>query len=161
MKIERAFVPAIIAVLLASTAARAAFPTDVTLVVDWQTGEVNLTPNGNQTITEYDVSSPGGQVMTAYWSPLLHQFVGQWMHAEYTDSSWIEEETGLYGPFTFSSPIDLGPIFNHPDGIRDLAFHWKDASNNVYTPAVSYVPEPAALSLLALGGLTLIRRRRA
>ena len=43
------------------------------------------------------------------------------------------------------------------------AYEWNDlreTQGGVYGYVVEYAPEPATLSLLAIGGLALVRRRR-
>ncbi len=58
----------------------------------------------------------------------------------------------------------LGDSYIRPIGIGELGSHWGFLVNfkgKIYDPSVSLVPEPTTLSLLALAGLPLVRRRRA
>jgi hypothetical protein len=49
-------------------------------------------------------------------------------------------------------------------GIKDVLFQWNDMNNVTYTSTVSYVgapvPEPGSVSLIAMGAMGLLGRRR-
>jgi hypothetical protein len=73
---------------------------------------------------------------------------------------------------TAGQSIDLGDVFNVTSGVKDLTFEFSEPNVNGGDPttgttydgaAVNYVPvpEPTTLGLLGLGGLAMMRRRRA
>ena len=80
-------------------------------------------------------------------------------YAATNDTTWTN--------YTLSaSGYSLGTMFLRlaSGGTADLTFQWDDASLNTYTSVVDYVgaavPEPTSVSLLAMGAVGLLSRRR-
>jgi len=146
----------------------------------------NLTPPlPNQTITfDYTLTAPftgGFEVLgitmfgsnaplsqfglQAQFAPLVH-LEGK-APGTYTGQIAL---TGATNPLTFTTNQSYNDIFTsgtpdashlNPSGFEFFLNKSNDAPGLVYIDNVRFVPEPASLSALALGGLALIRRRRA
>ena len=84
---------------------------------------------------------------------------------------WVTGESFSYTNWSPESPNDGGQTTGPEDRahfwtlgttLQDRAATWNDAAAgdlNIRSYVIEYVPEPATLSMLALGGLALIRRR--
>jgi len=74
-----------------------------------------------------------------------------------SDTTWTNYTIGAGG-------YSLGNAFKTlaSGGIKDIAFQWDDQNLNIYTSIVTYTsaPEPGSVSLIAIGAMTLLRRRR-
>ena len=58
-------------------------------------------------------------------------------------------------------PIYVGPGEQYFPAVRGNLVVWMEDLNGDTNTYGAYVPEPATLSLLALGGLAILRRRKA
>jgi len=100
---------------------------------------------------------PAGYPLKDNW-----HWIGQWEGTPYEQApeSW-----------DYTNWLNAEPNFSWEDGLSIYLNHgdppggWNDAARNGtnsygYDALVEYVPEPATLTLLALGGSALVRRRR-
>lgn len=96
---------------------------------------------------------------------------GQFVFVNGTDSlltntaDWKVSVTGFgagYSTPTFSGLNGVGPWYNQPEISQTAAWLWNDQGGNpsYFSTAINVVPEPAGLSVLALGGMGLLCRRR-
>ncbi len=88
-------------------------------------------------------------------------FIGEGFSNHYNanvDSTWTNYTLATSG-------YALGTLFKRlsSGGTRDLVFQWEDANLNTYTSVVTYVgavPEPGSVSLVAVGAMAMLGRRR-
>ncbi len=88
-------------------------------------------------------------------------FIGEGFSNHYNanvDSTWTNYTLATSG-------YALGTLFKRlsSGGTKDLVFQWEDANLNTYTSVVTYVgavPEPGSVSLIAVGAMAMLGRRR-
>ena len=157
------------------TSSGSAAPADtVQLTVNTTTGDVTMTGNA-ATLTLYDIGSSHGQLLVAPWQKLTGNpaYTGQgWAVSGTPSTKDLAESSSASNVGAALGTIDLGNIFT-VNGLHDLVFQY-GTDQNFYdsssgsNPAtggavVSYVsstPEPVALSLLGLGAMGLLARKR-
>jgi fibronectin-binding autotransporter adhesin len=134
--------------------------TRATLIYDAMSGDVKIDPNGN-TMTGLRLKDSAANffVGTASFPP----------GGAFTTDSAAEKFWSSFNPPNYLvATWDLGNIC--PAGLTEAQFAaalnnasgdsvWTKAGGGSFDYNVSYLPEPASLALLALGGLALIRRR--
>ena len=125
---------------------------ELELVIDTSTGEVSIVANGATNIAGFELRSPGGDLITG----------------NYTDTGAFQvdlqaaggaSEFNLAGGSSLDGIYSLGLIWG---GGMDWTFsynHVDDTAPAHSQDDVTYMPEPATMSLLFLGGLALLRRR--
>ena len=122
-----------------------------------------------------------GDLMDGEWHTIVAEFDGIpdaddkiWMRyfkdgatTPWTEQSWVGQPVGVTDPnapwhiaadgVSHGSNFYIGADWSNPtrSGLHNLSF--EGSIDEVY---LSNVPEPATLSLLALGGLALLRKRK-
>jgi len=149
-------------------------PGTVVLEVNTSTGDVRLIGNA-QTLSAYQVDSATSAMHVAGWNSLAAQsasnprFTGFQTFGPGTDSEILEGTTSQTQFITFGTneAIDItkaGDFLFRTAGAHDLVFSYGDQTGNFLPGSVVYVgavPEPAAISILGLGGaLALLGRRK-
>jgi hypothetical protein len=145
----------------------------LTLEVNTATGQIRLLNNSTSSfdLSYYEILSPSGALRPTQWNSLDDQNTsgGAWVENNPTPNQLIE--SNFPGSTTFAPgapPINLGAAFT-PGGAQDLVARWGTKQGNdgllnlanvTYVGAAGAVPEPASLSLLALGILLVGRRAR-
>lgn len=124
----------------------------------------------------YSILSKGSHLNPGTWNSIADQAasdpigimgtlgVGALSFGELTATSAIMAEASLsnFAVFAGDATFDIGTVSDVPSE-SDLEFFWTSPSvgaGNQYIGLVTVVPEPATMSLLALGGIALLRRRR-
>jgi hypothetical protein len=144
----------------------------------------NLTPPlGNQSILfDYTIVTPFTGAFSVVGVTMFgsNASIGQFgLQAQFADIEHLDGKapgtytgqidlTNATNPLTFATNQSYNDIFqaspdaNHiaPSGFELFFNKSNDAAQQVYIDNVRFAPEPASLSVLALGGLALIRRRR-
>jgi len=127
-------------------------PGQIDLIVDIETGEVLLDGNAAQA-SGIQVFSPSGSLLAADMTPALLQFVISTNATTYAE--------GAFANVGVNGLVSLGVLFDLAKGVQDLTFEYTALGQQTATGRVVYIPEPASLVLLGLGGLLVLRRRRA
>ena len=139
----------------------------------------SLSPDGN-TVYVPDASADKVHVINAttmteidLWN--VNNPSGFWVspdgtHALVTSVSGTQEDIQIFDMDTKSvvQTISIPGLTGAAYGFWPVSWDWDDGLNAVYLPissstgagVVKLVPEPATMSLLAIGGVTLLRRRR-
>lgn len=94
--------------------------------------------------------------------------IGETFEFESTDTLefyvWLDDDYGFAEPAAIVSAINIGGNVNFLSETLDVNLHSLDQTYGQAPShleiALNVVPEPASLSLLGLGGLALLRRRR-
>ena len=150
------------------SAAVAAGPDLAEIIVDTATGNIRLVGNATDPaeVSGYDIVSTDNALIPANWVSLAQQGVAGF--GENARLALGVSEASLTTVATVDATgFNLGNFFNPAVGsINNLSFTYTDENSNVIegavTPAATApLPEPASLGLLGLGGLALLRRRRA
>ena len=81
-----------------------------------------------------------------------------WTEMSVTPNNYSEVTMGVPATLQPGTCIDLGPGFDGLDNVDGTLTYVNSATQESYEGLI--IPEPATLSLLALGGLAMIRRRR-
>ena len=126
---------------------------EVELVVDYTTGEVWLDANSVSAMNAYSIHSDLGDIV-----PGNHSNPFSWMAAGALTGYDLDMFTT--SPSAKDGLYSLGLIYNTSNDNRDLEFYWGDGTPTQIEGYVTYVPEPATLSLLVLGGIGVLLRRR-
>lgn len=133
-------------------------PGEIEIVVDYTTGVVTIVAN-NCTVVGLEILSASSGLIPANWDSLLDQGVASaW--TELGSVAWNLTESG-FTSYLLDGSYNIGAIYDTTADPRDLLFSYLDSVT--WTPVyedVTYVPEPATLSLLVLGGIGVLLRRR-
>lgn len=143
-----------------------------TLIYDFQTGEVSITPQG-QNILSFNLQSNGAFTGGFDQSELIPDTANiASALVDNTDSAvgWVSALTAAnigYSGATASDPASIGVILQAGLQQQDLdatltAQNWAGpgGASGEFMTSVINVPEPGSLALLGLGGVALLRRRR-
>ena len=145
----------VLAVLGMSSAAFASYAdaNELELVIDVFDGNVFIVGNDANDIAGFEFKSPGAQIQDGNYAPtglfLVH------MTATQTCS-----EFNLMGGSYVDGQYPLGTIWG---GGTNWTFSYNFVGKTVPPQSqddVTYIPEPATMSLLAVGGLAALLRRR-
>jgi hypothetical protein len=140
-----------------------------------------ITPSGPGTLTFDETSSKAVTGDVGYWlpsSPLVNAFeaTGDFVFGDGPDDAiaralavddimarYVFEWDGTPGDFTFALNLDVSASLIQDEFFIPQAFLF---DHGLYTGgsnwfSVTLVPEPATLMLLGLGGMVLLRKRRA
>lgn len=137
-------------------------PTRATVIYNPTTGDVTIDPNGN-TMSGFRLFDSAGSffVASATFPPggaFTTDTAAQKFWSTFSSSSYL------------TSPFDLGDIA--PSGLTDTQFMadmnnvstdsvWTAAGGGSFNYNYSSVPEPATMSLLIMGGMAVLARKRA
>ena len=125
---------------------------ELELVIDYVTGEVSIVANSATNVAGFEFKSPDGSIITGSLGT-----TGQFSMNLAT--SLAATEFNLSGGSALDGTYSLGNIFA---GNQNWTFGYNFVGGTLTqtTDDVTYVPEPATLSLVVLGGLGLLLRRR-
>lgn len=127
---------------------------EMQLVVDIVTGQMKFVGNAAQ-VNNWDIWSPSGSLMAD-----ADGNAGPWAGYLINNTSEIAAYTGIGSFVNVDGDMLLDSAFN-VGGTMDFQFLYAGTDGNLITGDVVAVPEPATLAMLTLGGLAVIRRRRA
>ncbi len=125
---------------------------ELDLIVDYDSGSITIVANAaNITTLEIKSALDNLEVNTAATPKLLAMITG--------NATDIYGEMSMGGTVANTTKV-LDVTYNTTLDDRDLLFRYGPTGQSVVTGNVYYVPEPATMALLGLGGLFMIRRRR-
>jgi hypothetical protein len=149
------------------------------LTIDWPTGATTLTNESGAPldVDGYEIWSVAGNLDPDGWISisdraifdplLLLAWIGpgslSFGELNATPTSLAEASLSSWATFQSGAPWDIGnPVLPHTASLEDLSFYYKtpDIAGDKIIGRIDIVPEPATMSLLAAGGLALVRRKR-
>jgi len=126
-------------------------PGQIDLVVDLNTGEVLLDGNAAQA-SGIQVYSAGGSLIAQDLAPAILQFVISTNNTTYAE--------GAFANIGGNGLVSLGILYDLLSDERDLSFEYTMLGQPTGTGRVIYIPEPASMVLIAIGGLMMFQRQR-
>jgi len=147
--------------------ANAAFPTDHddgTWTLNFSDPECyvfNIDTDGGLTLYEYDgLAETVGGIDIKWTLTSWHQTI---LAGDIVGNELVVVPTGTYRPFIADPPVNNVEVFDGNLDTEVLAYTFTGLAGDIGsgdTLGVTLTPEPATMSLLALGGLGVLARRR-
>jgi len=136
----------------AAAVAADADPGQIDLIVDLNTGEVLLDGNA-ASASGIQVYSASGSLIAQDLSPALLQFVISTNNTTYAE--------GAFANIGVNGLVSLGILCDLNVDAGDVEFEYTMLGQDTVVGTVIYIPEPASMVLMGIGGLLVLRRRHA
>ena len=124
----------------------------VFLVVDRETGSLDVVSNGNLDVDGYSVTSPAGRLAPENWNSLMDQGAAGWEEANPTNAAISELNFAGSSQLAGGNQVSLGSPYNGGAILpseEDVAFRYS-TPNNVVTDGVVHYTGASPLPTIAV-----------